>query len=82
LDRGFRFEIGELGRERRLRSGRQDMRVVDDATGQGRKGGRRQRRREGEQREERKREPAQNFTFGAVSEPGVAANSAIGLERE
>ncbi len=55
------------------------MRVVDDAARQRRKRRRRQRRPEGEQRENREREPAQNFTFGAASEPGAAENSAIGL---
>lgn len=55
------------------------MRVVDDASGQLRKRRRRQRSAEGQQRDKSEREPAQNFTFGAASAPGVAENSAIGL---
>ena len=55
------------------------MRVVDDAPGQRRERRRRQRRAKGDDRDESEREPAQNFTFGATSEPGVAENSAIGL---
>ena len=55
------------------------MRVVDDAPGQRRERRRRQRRAKDDEREKRQREPVQNFTFGAASEPAVAANSAIGL---
>ena len=55
------------------------MRVIDDAPGQRRERRRRQRRAKGDEREKRQREPVQNFTFGGVAEPAVAANSAIGL---
>jgi len=55
------------------------MRVIDDAPGQRRESRRRQRRAKDEQRQQREREPVQNFTFGGVAEPAVAANSAIGL---
>jgi hypothetical protein len=55
------------------------MRVIDDAPGERRERRRRQRRAKGEERDECERQPAQNFTFGATSEPAVAENSAIGL---
>ena len=69
------------------------MRVIHHATGQSRRigGAGRTDGERGEQRERDRENPqqlrprrharaaGQNFTLGAVSEPGVATNSAIGL---
>jgi hypothetical protein len=82
LDRRLGLEVGKLAFQIGLRRRRQNMRVVDDAAGQRRERRRRPRRAERQQRDERERDPAQNFTFGAACASGAAENSTIGLLRE
>ena len=85
LDRRFGFEIGELALKARNRGRREHMRVVDDAPGQRRERRRRERRGEGQPREQSNGGPAQNFTFGAACASGAAVNAdhrlGTGIER-